>query len=83
MSVISVEGVVSEERVPTILTVDKVAAPTKVIEPSPTVRIISESLVAEEYSLPEMLSVEFSLKPLIVSLPSPKLYKNKTDEPLF
>ena len=55
-----------------ILTLERFAAPCRVILPSPTVRIISEPLLIEEGALwAEMLSVESALKPRIISLPSP------------
>jgi len=61
--------------VSTILTVDKLPAPARVICPPPTVTIISEPLLVVVGAIPPaMLSVEFSLKPDITSKPSPALY---------
>ena len=57
-----------------ILAEDKLAAPSKVIFPSPTVTIISLPLFSVEWRAPEISSVEVELKPSIVSLPSPVAY---------
>ena len=58
---------------PSILGLDKVAASTRVIEPLSTLKIRSLPflLFCVEYEPPEMISLEVSLKPVMVSLPSP------------
>ena len=54
---------------------DKFAPPEIVIVFSPTVKIASSPLLTEEYLAPEViLSFEVSLKPKIISLPSPDSY---------
>ena len=51
----------------------KLAAPSRMIDPSPTVTIKSSSSVASAYvPVPSpIFSVAFALKPVIVSFPSP------------
>ena len=66
---------------PIIFTADKVAAPRRRMEPSPTVMIMSLPLVSEEYFEPEIESVEVALKPLIESEPSPSAYSIRWFEP--
>ncbi len=62
----------------TILTVDNFAAPSRVILPSPTVTIKLLPLLTGIATPPETLSVEFDVKPLIMSLPSPEVYLIRT-----
>ena len=64
-----------------ILTADKLAAPTKVILPLPTVTIIFLSISVVEYEPPAISKIELSLKPVITSLPSPSAYLKRTSEP--
>ena len=61
--------------VSTILTVDKFAAPCRVIVLSPTVTIMSfPSVFVSAGTPPDIKSVEFALNPVITSLSSPALY---------
>ena len=71
----SPEGVVYVplDKVPSILSDDKVAAPIKLILPVPTVRITLPLIFSEVYLAPKIESVEVVLNPVIKSLPSPEL----------
>ena len=71
----SLDRLIRSSPVPAILTVSNVAASLRVIESVPTATTTSLPTVTGVYSLsPEILSVEVTLKPLIVSLPSPLAY---------